>query len=186
MGETKVAKLYNRIFASLDFTFVGSIQQYILNLHVAVNNPLLVNMLESSQDVRAIWLKFFLIHNRTQPLLCLLRKHKPYLLYFLLKVSSIVAVLEQEDELVMWLGVVVELHHILVLELAMNDALLLCVAVLRFADKLILHYALLYNSLYLGEVSTHSEGCKYFQIFKLAISNFSLRFIPLSRYSRCI
>ena len=93
----------------------------------------------------------------------LLRKHKPYLLYFLLKVCCIVAVLEQEDELVMRLGVVVELNHILVLQLALNDALLLRVAVLRFADELVLHYALLYNSLYLGEISTNSEICKYFK-----------------------
>ncbi len=70
-----------------------------------------------------------------------------YLLYLVFKVCCIVAVLHKEDELVMWLGVIVELHHILMLQLALDYAFLLCVAVLHLADQLVLHYALLDNSL---------------------------------------
>ena len=70
-----------------------------------------------------------------------------YLLYLLLKVCCIVAVLHQEDELVLRLCVIVELHHILMLQLALYDALLPGVAVLHLADQLVLHYALLDNCL---------------------------------------
>jgi hypothetical protein len=67
--EAKVAKFYNRIFASLDFLFVRPMQQYILYLHVAVDNPLRVDMVQTSQDVYAVRLQLFLIHYRTQSLL---------------------------------------------------------------------------------------------------------------------